>query len=115
MSPAALACGSFGPVLAVVHVDGYETAAHLINEQEIGNGAAISRTVIRPREFSHQIQVGIVGVNKPIPVPMSFHSFGGWKASLLGDHHLHGPKGGRFHTRLKTITSRWPTNTWARR
>ena len=60
-------------------------------------------------EFAHQIQVGMVGINVPIPVPMAFHSFGGWKASLFGDHHMHGPEGVRFYTRPKTITSRWPT------
>jgi Aldehyde dehydrogenase family len=61
------------------------------------------------REFAHQIQVGMVGVNVPIPVPMAFHSFGGWKASMFGDHHMHGMEGVRFYTKVKTITSRWPT------
>jgi malonate-semialdehyde dehydrogenase (acetylating)/methylmalonate-semialdehyde dehydrogenase len=100
----------FGPVLAVARADSYETAARWINEHEFGNGTAIfTRDGDAAREFAHQIQVGMVGINVPIPVPMAFHSFGGWKASLFGDHHMHGPEGIRFYTRLKTITSRWPT------
>src|SRR3954470_14051180 len=100
----------FGPVLAVVRSPDYETAARMINENEFGNGTAIfTRDGDAAREFAHQIQVGMVGINVPIPVPMAFHSFGGWKASLFGDHHMHGPEGVRFYTRLKTITSRWPT------
>ena len=88
----------------------YETAARMINEHEFGNGTAIfTRDGDAAREFAHQIQVGMVGINVPIPVPMAFHSFGGWKASLFGDHHMHGPEGVRFYTRLKTITTRWPT------
>jgi malonate-semialdehyde dehydrogenase (acetylating) / methylmalonate-semialdehyde dehydrogenase len=100
----------FGPVLAVTRALDYDTAARLINEHEYGNGTAIfTRDGDAAREFAHQIQVGMVGINVPIPVPMAFHSFGGWKASLFGDHHMHGPEGVRFYTRLKTITSRWPT------
>ncbi len=100
----------FGPVLAVTRAPDYATAAALINDHEFGNGTAIfTRDGDAAREFAHQIQVGMVGVNVPIPVPMAFHSFGGWKASLFGDHHMHGPEGVRFYTRLKTITSRWPT------
>jgi malonate-semialdehyde dehydrogenase (acetylating)/methylmalonate-semialdehyde dehydrogenase len=100
----------FGPVLAVTRAPDYDTAARLINEHEYGNGTAIfTRDGDAAREFAHQIQVGMVGINVPIPVPMAFHSFGGWKASLFGDHHMHGPEGVRFYTRLKTITSRWPT------
>ncbi|MGQ3671852.1 CoA-acylating methylmalonate-semialdehyde dehydrogenase [Xanthobacter sp. TB0136] len=100
----------FGPVLAVVRADNYETAARMINEHEFGNGTAIfTRDGDAAREFAHAIKVGMVGINVPIPVPMAFHSFGGWKASLFGDHHMHGPEGVRFYTRLKTITSRWPT------
>ena len=100
----------FGPVLSVVRTDDYATAARLINEHEFGNGTAIfTRDGDAAREFAHEIQVGMVGINVPIPVPMAFHSFGGWKASLFGDHHMHGPEGVRFYTRLKTITSRWPT------
>jgi malonate-semialdehyde dehydrogenase (acetylating)/methylmalonate-semialdehyde dehydrogenase len=100
----------FGPVLSVTRADSFETAARMINEHEFGNGTAIfTRDGDAAREFAHQIQVGMVGINVPIPVPMAFHSFGGWKASLFGDHHMHGPEGVRFYTRLKTITTRWPT------
>ena len=100
----------FGPVLSVVRVEDYNTAAKMINEHEFGNGTAIfTRDGDAAREFAHQIQVGMVGINVPIPVPMAFHSFGGWKASLFGDHHMHGPEGLRFYTKLKTVTSRWPT------
>ena len=100
----------FGPVLSVVRAPDYDRAAELVNAHEFGNGTAIfTRDGDAAREFAHQIQVGMVGINVPIPVPMAFHSFGGWKASLFGDHHMHGPEGVRFYTRLKTITSRWPT------
>ncbi|KQQ06552.1 methylmalonate-semialdehyde dehydrogenase, partial [Methylobacterium sp. Leaf122] len=100
----------FGPVLAVTRVPDYAAAAQLINEHEFGNGTAIfTRDGDAAREFAHAIEVGMVGINVPIPVPMAFHSFGGWKASLFGDHHMHGPEGVRFYTRLKTITTRWPT------
>jgi malonate-semialdehyde dehydrogenase (acetylating) / methylmalonate-semialdehyde dehydrogenase len=100
----------FGPVLSVVRVEDYATAAKMINDHEFGNGTAIfTRDGDAAREFAHQIQVGMVGINVPIPVPMAFHSFGGWKASLFGDHHMHGAEGFRFYTKLKTITSRWPT------
>jgi malonate-semialdehyde dehydrogenase (acetylating)/methylmalonate-semialdehyde dehydrogenase len=100
----------FGPVLVVVRVPDYQTAVDLVNAHEFGNGAAIfTRDGDAARSFAHEVQVGMVGVNVPIPVPMAFHSFGGWKASLFGDHHVHGPEGVRFYTKLKTITSRWPT------
>jgi malonate-semialdehyde dehydrogenase (acetylating) / methylmalonate-semialdehyde dehydrogenase len=100
----------FGPVLSVVRADNYSTAARLVNEHEFGNGTAIfTRDGDAAREFAHEIKIGMVGINVPIPVPMAFHSFGGWKASIFGDHHMHGPEGVRFYTRLKTITSRWPT------
>ena len=100
----------FGPVLAVARVPDYATAAQMINAHQYGNGTAIfTRDGETAREFAHQIQVGMVGINVPIPVPMAFHSFGGWKASLFGDHHMHGPEGVRFYTRLKTITTRWPS------
>ena len=100
----------FGPVLSVVRARDYATAADLINANDFGNGTAIfTRDGDAAREFAHQIQVGMVGINVPIPVPMAFHSFGGWKSSLFGDHHMHGPEGIRFYTKLKTITSRWPT------
>lgn len=100
----------FGPVLSVVRAETFDSAACMVNEHEFGNGTAIfTRDGDSAREFAHKIQVGMVGINVPIPVPMAFHSFGGWKASLFGDHHMHGPEGVRFYTRLKTITSRWPT------
>jgi malonate-semialdehyde dehydrogenase (acetylating)/methylmalonate-semialdehyde dehydrogenase len=82
----------------------------MINEHEYGNGTSIfTRDGDTARDFVHRVQVGMVGVNVPIPVPMAFHSFGGWKRSLFGDHSIYGPEGVRFYTRLKTITSRWPT------
>ena len=99
----------FGPVLSVARAKSYDEAAEWINDHEFGNGTAIfTRDGDAAREFAHKIKVGMVGVNVPIPVPMAFHSFGGWKASLFGDHHMHGPEGLRFYTRLKTITQRWP-------
>jgi malonate-semialdehyde dehydrogenase (acetylating) / methylmalonate-semialdehyde dehydrogenase len=100
----------FGPVLSMVRAKNYAEAADMINKHEFGNGTAIfTRDGDAAREFAQSIQVGMVGINVPIPVPMAFHSFGGWKASLFGDHHMHGPEGMRFYTKLKTITSRWPT------
>ena len=100
----------FGPVLSIVRAPDYNSAARMINEHEFGNGTSIfTRDGDAAREFAHEIKVGMVGINVPIPVPMAFHSFGGWKASIFGDHHMHGPEGVRFYTRLKTITSRWPT------
>jgi malonate-semialdehyde dehydrogenase (acetylating)/methylmalonate-semialdehyde dehydrogenase len=101
----------FGPVLAVVRAPDLAAAAELINAHEYGNGAAIfTRDGATARQFAHQIQAGMVGINVPIPVPMAFHSFGGWKNSLFGDHHMHGLEGVRFYTKLKTITSRWPAS-----
>jgi malonate-semialdehyde dehydrogenase (acetylating)/methylmalonate-semialdehyde dehydrogenase len=100
----------FGPVLAVVRTESYDEAASLVDRHQFGNGAAIfTRDGDTARSFASRIQAGMVGVNVPIPVPMAFHSFGGWKDSLFGDHHMHGPEGVRFYTRLKTITQRWPT------
>ena len=99
----------FGPVLSVMRVPDVATAIHLINAHEYGNGTAIfTRDGNTAREFVSRIQVGMVGVNVPIPVPMAFHSFGGWKRSLFGDHHVHGPEGVRFYTRMKAVTQRWP-------
>ena len=99
----------FGPVLSVVRVSDYAEAAKLINDHEYGNGTAIfTRDGGVARSFARDIKVGMVGVNVPIPVPMAFHSFGGWKRSLFGDQHMHGPEGVRFYTKLKTITARWP-------
>ena len=100
----------FGPVLCVVRVDSFAEAVAMINAHAYGNGTAIfTRDGDAAREFTHRIQVGMVGVNVPLPVPMAFHSFGGWKASLFGDHHMHGPEGVRFYTRMKAVTTRWPT------
>ena len=100
----------FGPVLSVVRVPDFEAALTLVNDHEFGNGTAIfTRDGDAARVFSSRVKAGMVGVNVPIPVPMAFHSFGGWKRSLFGDHYVHGPEGVRFYTRLKTITSRWPT------
>ena len=82
----------------------------LPSEHEYGNGAAIfTRDGDAAREFTNKVQVGMVGVNVPIPVPMAFHSFGGWKRSAFGDNNQHGPDGVRFYTKLKTTTGRWPT------
>ena len=100
----------FGPVLGIVRTRNFETALELINEHEFGNGTSIfTRDGDTARNFAHNVQAGMVGVNVPIPVPMAFHSFGGWKRSLFGDHAMHGPEGVRFYTRIKTITARWPT------
>src|SRR3954466_5408578 len=100
----------FGPVLSVVRSDTFDEAVKLVNDHEYGNGVAIfTRDGDAAREFSNRVQVGMVGINVPIPVPMAFNSFGGWKRSLFGDHHMHGPEGVRFYTKLKTVTSRWPT------
>jgi malonate-semialdehyde dehydrogenase (acetylating)/methylmalonate-semialdehyde dehydrogenase len=100
----------FGPVLSVVRSEDYEAALDLVNAHEFGNGTAIfTRDGDAARDFAARAKIGMVGVNVPIPVPMAFHSFGGWKRSIFGDHYVHGPEGVRFYTRLKTITSRWPT------
>ena len=100
----------FGPVLAVVRSPDYKSAVDLVNRHEFGNGAAIfTRDGDAARDFCNTVRIGMVGVNVPIPVPLAFHSFGGWKRSLFGDHHMHGPEGVRFFTRLKTMTQRWPT------
>ncbi|HEV2576136.1 MAG TPA: CoA-acylating methylmalonate-semialdehyde dehydrogenase [Acidobacteriaceae bacterium] len=100
----------FGPVLGVVRVNNFEKALELINEHEYGNGTSIfTRDGDTARDFGRRVQAGMVGINVPIPVPMAFHSFGGWKRSLFGDHSIYGPEGVRFYTRLKTITARWPT------
>jgi malonate-semialdehyde dehydrogenase (acetylating) / methylmalonate-semialdehyde dehydrogenase len=99
----------FGPVLAVVRVDSLDEAIELINANSYANGTAIfTGSGQAARIFQRKVQVGMIGVNVPIPVPMAFYSFGGWKDSLFGDHHVHGPEGVRFYTRGKAITSRWP-------
>ena len=100
----------FGPVLSVVRAKDFEEALSLVNEHEFGNGVTIfTRDGDSGRTFASKAQIGMVGINIPIPVPMAFHSFGGWKRSLFGDQHMHGPEGVRFYTKLKTITSRWPS------
>jgi len=100
----------FGPVLAVVRAKDYEEALGLVNDHEYGNGAAIfTRDGDAARDFSSRAQIGMIGINVPIPVPVAYHSFGGWKRSLFGDHHIHGMEGVRFYTRLKTMTARWPS------
>jgi malonate-semialdehyde dehydrogenase (acetylating)/methylmalonate-semialdehyde dehydrogenase len=99
----------FGPVLCVSRAKNYEEAADLINTNEYGNGTAIfTRDGDTARAFADRIEVGMVGINVPIPVPVAYHSFGGWKRSLFGDHAIYGPEGVRFYTRLKTVTARWP-------
>jgi malonate-semialdehyde dehydrogenase (acetylating) / methylmalonate-semialdehyde dehydrogenase len=98
----------FGPVLSVVRADSYAAALAVINANPYGNGTAIfTNDGGAARRFTHEVEVGMVGVNVPIPVPMAFYSFGGWKASLFGDTHVHGTEGVHFYTRGKAITSRW--------
>jgi malonate-semialdehyde dehydrogenase (acetylating)/methylmalonate-semialdehyde dehydrogenase len=100
----------FGPVLDVVRASDVGEALRLVNAHPFGNGVAIFTTDGgAAREFAAQVQIGMVGINVPIPVPMAFHSFGGWKNSLFGDHHIYGPEGVRFYTRYKAITQRWPS------
>jgi malonate-semialdehyde dehydrogenase (acetylating)/methylmalonate-semialdehyde dehydrogenase len=99
----------FGPVLAVVRAATYDDAADLINANAYGNGTAIfTRDGDAARAFADRIEVGMVGINVPLPVPVAYHSFGGWKRSLFGDHAIYGPEGVHFYTRLKTVTARWP-------
>jgi malonate-semialdehyde dehydrogenase (acetylating)/methylmalonate-semialdehyde dehydrogenase len=104
----------FGPVLCIVRLPDVGSAVELINRNEYGNGVAIyTRDGGTAREFVRQIQVGMVGVNVPLPVPMAFNSFGGWKRSLFGDHHAYGPEGVRFYTRHKAVMERWPNTSTA--
>ncbi|KAF0162871.1 MAG: malonate-semialdehyde dehydrogenase (acetylating) / methylmalonate-semialdehyde dehydrogenase [Rhodocyclaceae bacterium] len=99
----------FGPVLSIVRVQNFDEALDVIHSHSFANGVALfTRDGDTAREFGSRIQVGMVGINVPIPVPMAFHSFGGWKESLFGDHHIHGPEGVRFYTRYKAFTQRWP-------
>ncbi|MEV4644329.1 CoA-acylating methylmalonate-semialdehyde dehydrogenase [Saccharopolyspora sp. NPDC049357] len=101
----------FGPVLAIARAGSFAEALTLVNEHEYGNGTAIfTRDGNTARTYLAKVKAGMVGVNVPIPVPMAFHSFGGWKRSLFGDHHVHGPEGVRFYTRNKTATTRWPSD-----
>ncbi len=100
----------FGPVLQVVRVDSMQAAMDLIDSHEYGNGTCIfTRDGEAARYFSDHIQVGMVGINIPLPVPVAYHSFGGWKRSLFGDLHAYGPDAVRFYTKRKTITQRWPS------
>jgi len=100
----------FGPVLSMVRAADFDEALGLVNDHQYGNGAAIfTRDGDAARSFTTRARIGMVGVNVPIPVPVAYHSFGGWKDSLFGDHHIHGPEGVRFYTRMKTMTTRWPS------
>ncbi len=100
----------FGPVLVIVHADTYEEAIGIVNSSPFGNGAAIfTNDGGVARRFQLDVEAGMVGVNVPIPTPVAYYSFGGWKDSLLGDTHIHGPEGVKFYTRAKAITSRWPS------
>jgi malonate-semialdehyde dehydrogenase (acetylating)/methylmalonate-semialdehyde dehydrogenase len=99
----------FGPVLSMVRANSYQDAVDLIHGHEYANGTAIfTRDGDAAREFADKIEVGMVGINVPIPVPVAYHSFGGWKRSIFGDHSIYGPEGVHFYTRLKTVTARWP-------
>jgi malonate-semialdehyde dehydrogenase (acetylating)/methylmalonate-semialdehyde dehydrogenase len=99
----------FGPVLVLVRVDTLDDAIKLINENSYANGTAIfTASGGAARKFQREVEVGMIGVNVPIPVPMAYYSFGGWKDSLFGDHHVHGAEGFRFYTRAKAVTTRWP-------
>jgi malonate-semialdehyde dehydrogenase (acetylating)/methylmalonate-semialdehyde dehydrogenase len=99
----------FGPVLGVTRVETYDEAVRLVNENPYGNGTAIfTRDGGVARQFQFDVQAGMVGINVPIPVPVAYYSFGGWKASLFGDSHIYGPEGINFYTRGKVVTSRWP-------
>jgi malonate-semialdehyde dehydrogenase (acetylating) / methylmalonate-semialdehyde dehydrogenase len=101
----------FGPVLSVVRADTFDDALKIVNDHQYGNGTAIfTRDGDAARAFTSGVAAGMVGVNVPIPVPMAFMSFGGWKRSLFGDHHIHGMEGVRFYTKLKTVTARWPAS-----
>jgi malonate-semialdehyde dehydrogenase (acetylating) / methylmalonate-semialdehyde dehydrogenase len=99
----------FGPVLVILRADSYDEAIDIVNANPYGNGTAIfTSSGQAAKHFQRNVQVGMIGINVPIPVPMAFYSFGGWKDSLFGDTHVHGPEGIRFYTRAKAITSRWP-------
>ena len=105
----------FGPVLCVVRVPNLDSAIELINKHEFGNGVSCyTRNGGTAREFARRVQIGMVGINVPIPVPMAWHSFGGWKRSIFSDHHIYGEEGIRFYTRYKSIMQRWPAGEPAR-
>jgi malonate-semialdehyde dehydrogenase (acetylating)/methylmalonate-semialdehyde dehydrogenase len=98
----------FGPVLSVVRVDSFAAARDLINANPYANGVALfTRDGATARRFQNEVEVGMVGINVPIPVPMAYYSFGGWRGSLFGDTHIYGEDGVRFYTRAKVVTSRW--------
>jgi malonate-semialdehyde dehydrogenase (acetylating)/methylmalonate-semialdehyde dehydrogenase len=104
----------FGPVVVVLRANNFDEAIELINSNPYGNGTAIfTNSGNAARKFQRQVNVGMIGINVPVPVPMAFYSFGGWKDSLFGDTHVHGPEGVRFYTRAKAITSRWPDVDYA--
>jgi malonate-semialdehyde dehydrogenase (acetylating)/methylmalonate-semialdehyde dehydrogenase len=99
----------FGPVLSVVRVPSYDDGVEMINSNPYGNGVALyTRDGGAARQFQTEVNVGMIGINVPIPVPVSYYSFGGWKASLFGDTHMYGPEGINFYTRAKVVTERWP-------
>ncbi len=99
----------FGPVLAIVRVDTLDEAIDVINANPYGNGTALfTASGEAARRFQRGVKVGMIGINVPVPVPMSYYSFGGWKDSLIGDSPVHSPEGIRFHTRPKVVTTRWP-------
>ena len=102
----------FGPVLSTVRAETYEEALRLAMDHEYGNGTAIfTRDGDTARDFANRVNVGMVGINVPIPVPLAYHTFGGWKKSVFGDLNQHGPDAFKFYTRTKTVTSRWPSGT----
>jgi malonate-semialdehyde dehydrogenase (acetylating)/methylmalonate-semialdehyde dehydrogenase len=99
----------FGPVLSVVRAASYEEAVALVNANPYGNGVALfTRDGGVARRFEREVNIGMIGVNVPIPVPVAWHSFGGWKSSIFGDAPIYGPEGIRFYTRPKVVTTRWP-------
>ena len=100
----------FGPVLSVVRAPDYEYALQLANDHEYGNGVSIyTRDGDAARDFAARVQVGMIGINVPIPVPLAYYTFGGWKRSVFGDLNQHGPDSIRFYTKTKTVTARWPS------
>jgi malonate-semialdehyde dehydrogenase (acetylating)/methylmalonate-semialdehyde dehydrogenase len=104
----------FGPVLVVVRVEDLDAGIALINANPYGNGTAIfTSSGAHARKFQRSVTVGMIGINVPLPVPVAYHSFGGWKASMFGDKHIYGPEGVSFYTRGKVVTSRWPEPTHA--
>jgi malonate-semialdehyde dehydrogenase (acetylating)/methylmalonate-semialdehyde dehydrogenase len=99
----------FGPVLQVARAKDFDEAIALPSKHQYGNGVAIfTRDGDAAREFASRVRVGMIGINIPIPVPLAYHTFGGWKRSAFGDVNQHGPEGVRFYTRIKTVTARWP-------